>query len=122
MKSTETENGIFFYHFCKFKYHFLSLSSCRPEKRSDGSYIYDRIPNAAELTRPPVNHPQMLYKKRAYEQESPSGPGASGSGSGQPAKIQRTDTSGRGHVPNVVPPKGRVATIARIQGRKCEYF
>ena len=29
-------------------------------------------------------------------------------------KVQRTD--GRQHVPNVVPPKGRVATLTRIQG------
>ena len=34
--------------------------------------------------------------------------------SGPVNKLQRTD--GRQHVPNVVPPKGRVATLTRIQG------
>ncbi len=57
---------------------------------------------------------QMLYKKRAYdEKDGPSGGGAGGS-SATPSKVQRTDTSGRGHIPNVVPPKGRVATLTRI--------
>ena len=34
--------------------------------------------------------------------------------SGVPQKLQRTD--GRQHIPNVVPPKGRVATLTRISG------
>ena len=45
----------------------------RPPKREDGSYIYDRVPGYAGQT--PTgpgsghhHHPQMLYKKRAYEE------------------------------------------------------
>ena len=87
----------------------------------------------------------MLYKKRPYE-EREGGAGGGGAGSagsvaggsqgGNAAKILRTSEAsgtstssttatsagpstiggGRGHVPNVVPPKGRVATLTRIQG------
>jgi hypothetical protein len=65
----------------------------------------------------------MLYKKRAYEEKELHG-GVSGGGgsSATAAKLQRTEQQqaalpgGRGHVPNVVPPKGRVATLTRIQG------
>ena len=45
----------------------------RPPKREDGSYIYERVPGYAGQT-PTVpasghhHHPQMLYKKRAYEE------------------------------------------------------
>jgi len=81
----------------------------RPPKRPDGSYIYDRIPPsaaavsaAAIVTTQPA---QLLYKKRAYE-ERPA------TTEGLPAmKMQRLD--GR---TNIVPPKGRVATLTRIQG------
>lgn len=87
----------------------------RPEKRADGSYIYERIPNSSDRYGS-SNHPQMLYKKRSYEETSGSG----NTSSGNAAKIPRTETKpiggGRGHVPNVVPPKGRVATLTRIQG------
>ena len=87
----------------------------RPPKRPDGSYIYDRVPpsaaavsaaaataaNAAISSQPA----QLLYKKRAYE-------GRPTNAEGLPAiKMQRLD--GR---TNIVPPKGRVATLTRIQG------
>eukprot|EP00096_Caligus_rogercresseyi_P001919 TRINITY_DN1340_c0_g1_i1.p1 TRINITY_DN1340_c0_g1~~TRINITY_DN1340_c0_g1_i1.p1 ORF type:complete len:757 (-),score=227.03 TRINITY_DN1340_c0_g1_i1:1076-3013(-) len=74
----------------------------RPSKRSDGSYIYDRIPSSYQST---PNHNAILYKKRAYEDRGAEGPAT---------KVLRSD--GRQHVPNVVPPKGRVATLTRIQG------
>lgn len=93
----------------------------RPSKRPDGSYIYERVPNAAGADRPyGSNHPQMLYKKRPYEEKEIA--------SIVPHKVQRTSEvtptpatatahgGGRTHVPNVVPPKGRVATLTRIQG------
>lgn len=81
----------------------------RPPKRPDGSYIYDRVPPSAAavsaasiVTTQPA---QLLYKKRAYE-ERPA------TTEGLPAmKMQRLD--GR---TNIVPPKGRVATLTRIQG------
>jgi len=81
----------------------------RPQKRPDGSYIYDRVPPsaaavsaAAVVTTQPA---QLLYKKRAYEERPPTTEGL-------PAmKMQRLD--GR---TNIVPPKGRVATLTRIQG------
>ena len=79
----------------------------RPPKRPDGSYIYERIPptaaavSAASITTQPA---QLLYKKRTYEDRPPT--------EGLPAmKMQRLD--GR---TNIVPPKGRVATLTRIQG------
>ena len=72
----------------------------------------------------------FLYKKRSYEEKpgsvSASGTESAGAGagvatpasasreSGVPQKLQRTD--GRQHIPNVVPPKGRVATLTRISG------
>ncbi len=95
----------------------------RPQKRPDGSYIYDRVPSSGEIggpaggpggaARPGGGHhgAQMLYKKRAYEEKDASASSAQG---GVATKVPRTDTSGRGHVPNVVPPKGRVATLTRI--------
>lgn len=90
----------------------------RPAKRPDGSYIYDRLPSynafAANASGAgggapggaPTNNSNVLYKKRAYDEKPP--------GDGVPQKLQRTD--GRQHIPNVVPPKGRVATLTRIQG------
>ena len=72
----------------------------RPQKRSDGSYIYDRIPSYNSFS-----GNNILYKKRAYDEKPPAE---------IPQKLQRTD--GRQHIPNVVPPKGRVATLTRIQG------
>ena len=99
----------------------------RPQKRPDGSYIYDRVPNIGEAStagatsaggRGAGGHlggaAQMLYKKRAYEEKESSAGGASSSSASSAAKVARVDTSGRGHVPNVVPPKGRVATLTRI--------
>ncbi|XP_040569391.1 metastasis-associated protein MTA3 [Lepeophtheirus salmonis] len=74
----------------------------RPNKRSDGSYIYDRVPSSYQST---PNHNAILYKKRAYDERGPEGPAS---------KVLRPD--GRQHIPNVVPPKGRVATLTRIQG------
>merc|ERR1719266_2608136 len=83
----------------------------RPPKRPDGSYIYDRVPptaaavSASSITQQPA---QMLYKKRTYEDR----PVTSVTTDGLPAmKMQRLD--GR---TNIVPPKGRVATLTRIQG------
>ncbi len=83
----------------------------RPPKRDDGSYIYERVPGYQPTTPASSHHhPQMLYKKRAYEERDSSGGGAA-------AKIQRTGgAAGRSHIPNMVPPKGRVATLTRIQG------
>merc|ERR1712226_1165595 len=109
----------------------------RPAKRADGSYIYERITptiaatnaalaaaerfgasSAGGASSAPVSTagsgaqaPQMLYKKRAYEEKSAS---SASNEQGPVNKLQRTD--GRQHVPNVVPPKGRVATLTRIQG------
>ncbi len=83
----------------------------RPQKRPDGSYIYERVPSGTGSTGSAPNHPQMLYKKRAYEEREPA------SGHQSAAKMPRAEvlpSSGRGHVPNVVPPKGRVATLTRI--------
>ena len=45
----------------------------RPPKREDGSYIYERVPGYAGQTPTAAgtghhHHPQMLYKKRAYEE------------------------------------------------------
>ena len=81
----------------------------RPQKRADGSYIYERVPNTGAATTGGQHHPQMLYKKRAYEDRDAMVAAA---------KIQRTAAGdgGRGHVPNMVPPKGRVATLTRIHG------
>ena len=80
----------------------------RPPKRPDGSYIYERIPptaaavSASSITTQPA---QLLYKKRTYEDRPATTEGL-------PAmKMQRLD--GR---TNIVPPKGRVATLTRIQG------
>jgi len=109
----------------------------RPAKRADGSYIYERITptvaatnaalaaaerfggasaggastSAAPSSASGSQAPQMLYKKRAYEEKSAS---STSNEQGPVNKLQRTD--GRQHVPNVVPPKGRVATLTRIQG------
>ena len=56
----------------------------------------------------------MLYKKRTYEDR----PVTSVTTDGLPAmKMQRLD--GR---TNIVPPKGRVATLTRIQGKIFVYF
>ncbi len=81
----------------------------RPPKRPDGSYIYERVPpsaaavSAASITTQPA---QLLYKKRTYDEHRPT------NAEGLPAmKMQRLD--GR---TNIVPPKGRVATLTRIQG------
>ena len=81
----------------------------RPPKRADGSYIYERVPptaaavSASSITTQPA---QLLYKKRTYEDRPAN------STEGLPAmKMQRLD--GR---TNIVPPKGRVATLTRIQG------
>merc|ERR1712111_12759 len=58
--------------------------------------------SAASITQQPA---QLLYKKRTYEDNRPATEGL-------PAmKMQRLD--GR---TNIVPPKGRVATLTRIQG------
>lgn len=83
----------------------------RPPKRPDGSYIYERVPpsaaavSASAITTQPA---QLLYKKRAYEER----PATTTTTEGLPAmKMQRLD--GR---TNIVPPKGRVATLTRIQG------
>merc|ERR1719391_146468 len=46
----------------------------RPEKRSDGSYIYDRVPSYSYATNQAAN---FLYKKRSYE-EKPGSVSASG--------------------------------------------
>jgi metastasis-associated protein MTA len=100
----------------------------RPPKRTDGSYIYERIPPssaaaaaaataaaaaaaAATITTQPA---QLLYKKRTYEDKPVGGLGGLGGQhtEGLPAmKMQRLD--GR---TNIVQPKGRVATLTRIQG------
>lgn len=77
----------------------------RPSKRADGSYIYERIPSAADLTRTTQPH-QMLYKKRAYDAVD----GSSSGGHSHFAKIQRTAP------PNQVPGKSRIATLTRVQG------
>jgi metastasis-associated protein MTA len=103
----------------------------RPAKRPDGSYIYDRIPSVGGVVglshSASSHHPQMLYKKRAYEDTTVHQSGSStghasgaagagagggsggGGGGGGAAKIQRTER-------NIVPPKGRVATLTRIHG------
>ena len=81
-----------------------------------------RVPSYSYATNQAAN---VLYKKRAYE-EKPAAAGAEGATTaatasshanreaGVPQKLQRTD--GRQHIPNVVPPKGRVATLTRISG------
>ena len=51
----------------------------RPEKRSDGSYIYEKVPNVpgadVDSTSIGVNRQQMFYKKRAYEERSSANEG-----------------------------------------------
>lgn len=86
----------------------------RPPKRPDGSYIYERVPPtaaavsaAATVTAITAQPAQLLYKKRTYEDR----PTASTEGLPPAVKMQRLD--GR---TNIVPPKGRVATLTRIQG------
>jgi metastasis-associated protein MTA len=97
----------------------------RPAKKDDGSYIYERVPSYQPAAAAGGHHhPQMLYKKRAYEERETAPPtganssAAAASGGGGAAKIQRTVAPGmgRGHIPNHVPPKGRVATLTRIHG------
>ncbi len=87
----------------------------RPKKRADGSYIFTRPGaagggggGAAHITHA---HPQMLYKKRAYED-------ATLTPSAGAAKVQRVGGGGGGYTlaamgsgtpnqRNVVTPKGR---------------
>ena len=77
----------------------------RPEKRADGSYIYERVANAPTRS-DQSSSTSLLYKKRPYEErEQPAS-----SSTGSAAKVQRVGA----HVPNVVPPKGRVATLTRV--------
>ena len=92
----------------------------RPTKRPDGSYVYERVPPSAAASHAAERFQtlptgssssasqQLLYKKRSYEETKPS------SSEQTATKLQRID--GRQHIPNVVPPKGRVATLTRVQG------
>ena len=43
----------------------------KPEQRTDGSYIYERIPSVGgdNNSNSPSGRQQMLYKKRAYEEK-----------------------------------------------------
>jgi len=74
----------------------------RPEKRSDGSYIYERVLSVADRNAASASavsgasaspHPQMLYKKRPYEEASPASTAPSHHG-----KVARPD---RSHLPSV---------------------
>ena len=41
----------------------------KPEQRTDGSYIYERIPSVGGDSGTGQGRQQMLYKKRAYEEK-----------------------------------------------------
>ncbi|XP_023322628.1 metastasis-associated protein MTA3 [Eurytemora carolleeae] len=78
----------------------------RPPKRTDGSYVYDRIPSLAPEPVPASRH-QMLYKKRPYEEKPVDTPSS---------KPVRTGTQTRTYSVNQVAPKGKFATMARVSG------
>ena len=69
----------------------------KPEKRSDGSYIYERIPSVGG-DNVNSNRQQMLYKKRAYDERPPEPP--------VPSKVGKQQPKGRGYSVNQVTPKG----------------
>jgi len=89
----------------------------RPEKRSDGSYIYDKVPNVpgadVESTAGAsigVNRQQMFYKKRAYEERPLTNEGLSA------PKVGRSGGQARAYSVNQVAPKGKVAMLTRTAG------
>jgi len=81
----------------------------KPEKRSDGSYIYERIPSVGGEN-VNSNRQQMLYKKRAYDERPPEPP--------VPSKVGKQQPKGRGYSVNQVTPKGarKIAAMTRIAG------
>jgi len=80
----------------------------RPSKRTDGSYIYERVPSQGGDAAP--GRHQMLYKKRPYE-EKPVEPAT------VPSKVGKAG-KGRGYSVNQVAPKGarKIATLTRVAG------
>lgn len=89
----------------------------RPAKRTDGSYIYERIPNHGGEA-PAPGRQQMLYKKRPYDEKpvehavpSKVGKAAGPSSSGKSGQT-------RAYSVNQVTPKGarKIATLTRVAG------
>ena len=87
----------------------------KPEQRTDGSYIYERIPSVGGDSGTGQGRQQMLYKKRAYEEKPVDSTQAT------PSKVIIFKTSfldihidhsqvgkhqGRGYSVNQVAPKG----------------
>jgi len=80
----------------------------RPSKNQDGSYIYEKIPDLVPAAPSGGSRHSMLYKKRAYEEKPAEGP--------NPAKHGRSGTQTRNYSVNQVAPKGKIATLTRING------
>jgi len=88
----------------------------RPEKRPDGSYIYEKIPNSVP-DQPPAGRQHMLYKKRAYE-DKPAAPVVVDMDSDPTPKQGRSGggTQTRTYSVNQVAPKGKIALLTRGPG------
>jgi len=82
----------------------------KPEQRTDGSYIYERIPSVGGDSGTGQGRQQMLYKKRAYEEKPVDSTQAT------PSKVGKHQ--GRGYSVNQVAPKGgrKIATMTRMSG------
>jgi len=99
----------------------------RPKKsQTDGSYIYDRIPNV-EPDQP--KHAQMMFKKRPYDEKPSSAVLAVSPPLPPPAAKQQqlatrgvargvdvAGTQARAYHVNQVAPKGKIATLTRVAG------
>jgi len=99
----------------------------RPKKsETDGSYIYDRIPNV-EPDQP--KHAQMMFKKRPYDEKPSSAVLAVSPPLPPPAAKQQqlatrgvargvdvAGTQARAYHVNQVAPKGKIATLTRVAG------